>query len=327
MTGSRARDVIVVGAINIDLVVAAARLPGAGETVVGERLQRYGGGKGANAAVAASRAGALVHVVGAVGADDHGRGALAELVAEGVDVTGVAVLDDEATGVALIVVDAHGENQIAVAAGANGAVTALHVSHVLDQLLANAGCVLVSTEIPGAAVAAAVEAASAAGVTCVLNPAPPLPEVAQLLEHGVILTPNASESVQLAAMLGGDVGAQDPTIAARTIHRYFGAPLVVTLGDKGALLLADGSETTVPPRRVQVRDTTGAGDTFNGVLAARLAAGEPLGRAVVAAGAAASLAVEHIGARTAMPTGAQIDAVLATAPPDHYENVSREGPR
>ena len=308
--GGATLAVIVVGAINVDLVVATARLPCAGETVVGERLERYGGGKGANAAVAASRAGALVYLVGAVGADDHGRGALAELAAEGVAVTGVTVLDDEATGVALIVVDAHGENQIAVAAGANGALSALHVTRVLDQLLAHAGCVLVSTEIPGAAVVAAVEAASAAGVRCVLNPAPPLPEVAQLLMHQPVLTPNASESIQLATMLG-DVGGQDPTSAARTIHRHCGAPLVVTLGEQGALLLAAGSETMVAPRQVQVRDTTGAGDTFNGVLAARLAAGEPLEQAVVAAGAAASLAVEHIGARTAMPTAAQIDAVLA----------------
>ena len=133
--------------------------------------------------------------------------------------------------------------------------------------------------------------------------------VARLLRHQPILTPNASESVQLATMLG-DVSGQDPTSAARTIHRHCGAPLVVTLGERGALLLADGSETTVPPRQVQVRDTTGAGDTFNGVLAARLAAGEPLEQAVIAAGAAASLAVEHLGARTAMPTTAQIDAVL-----------------
>ena len=326
MTGTQARDVIVVGAINVDLVVAAARLPRAGETVVGERLERYGGGKGANAAVAAARAGARVHLVGAVGADDYGRGALAELVAERIDVTGVAVLDDETTGVALIVVDAHGENQIAVAAGANGALSALHVTRALDHLLADAGCVLVSTEIPGAAVVAAIEAASAAGVRCVLNPAPPLPEVAGLLRHQPVLTPNASESVQLATMLGA-VGGPDPTSAARTIHRHCGAPIVVTLGAKGALLIADGRETTVPARKVQVRDTTGAGDTFNGVLAAWLAAGEPLEQAVVAAGAAASLAVEHIGARTAMPTDAQIDAVLATAPPNHYENVSREGPR
>ena len=309
-TGATNRAVIVVGAINVDLVVAAARLPGAGETVVGERLERYGGGKGANAAVAASRAGALVYLVGAVGADDHGRGALAELAAEGVAVTEVAMLDDEATGVALIVVDADGENQIAVAAGANGALSALHVTRALDHLLAHAGCVLVSTEIPGAAVVAAVEATSAAGVRCVLNPAPPSPEVAQLLRHQLILTPNASESIQLATMLG-DVGGPDPTRAARVIHRHCGSPVVVTLGEQGALLLADGSETKVAPRQVQVRDTTGAGDTFNGVLAARLAAGEPVDQAVTAAGAAASLAVEHIGARTSMPMAAQIEAVLA----------------
>ena len=119
--------VIVVGAINVDLVVAAPRLPGPGETVVGGGLQTFGGGKGANAAVAAARAGAIVRLIGAVGDDDTGAAALAELRGEGIDVDDVAVLAGESTGVALIVVDDHGENQIAVGAGANAAIDAAHV--------------------------------------------------------------------------------------------------------------------------------------------------------------------------------------------------------
>src|SRR3954451_26036 len=180
--------VVVVGAVNVDLVVVAPTLPAPGETVVGGGLQTFGGGKGANAAVAAARAGATVKLIAAVGDDDHGRSAVAELEAEGVDVTGVAVLSGEPTGVALIVVDDGGENQIAVGAGANAAINTGDVRNQVREAVADAGCVLVSTEISAAAVRAAVEEAVAGSVLCVLNPAPALPVVAELLELGVILT-------------------------------------------------------------------------------------------------------------------------------------------
>jgi ribokinase len=307
--------VVVVGAINVDLVVAAPRLPGPGETVVGGGLERHGGGKGANAAVAAARAGAAVRLVGAVGADETGAAALAELRADGVETDDVAVLDGVPTGVALIVVDDRGENQIAVGAGANAAVTAEQVRTALRDGLATAGCVLVSTEIPGAAVAAAVEAATRAGVRCVLNPAPVIPVVAELLAHGPVLTPNSTECRDLAVLLGTDLTADaaDPSVppGARAVAARTGAPVVVTLGGDGAVLLAPGAEPDpVPPRPVTVRDTTGAGDTFNGVLAARLASGVDLGTAVRLATTAASLSVGHVGARTGMPSAEAIDAAL-----------------
>lgn len=318
---SGGRGVVVVGAINVDLVVAAPRLPGPGETVVGAGLERHGGGKGANSAVAAARAGASVRLVGAVGADETGAAALAELRADGVDTRAVTVLDGVATGVALIVVDDRGENQIAVGAGANAAVTAEQVRDALRDALPTAGCVLVSTEIPAAAVAAAVEAAAAAGVRCVLNPAPVIPVVAELLGHGPLLTPNGSEIRDLVALLGiggppsgavaGEVSAGAGAIAARSR-----APVVVTLGADGVLVVApDGEPEHVPSGKAEVRDTTGAGDTFNGVLAARLAAGDELGAAVRVATAAASLSVAHVGARTGMPRTGAIDKALSAALP------------
>ena len=138
---------LVVGALNIDLVVAATALPGPGETVVGTDLQRHGGGKGGNSAVAAVRAGADVRYLGAVGDDDFGTTALAELCAEGIDVTDVVVKKGCATGAAIIVVDPSGENQIAVAAGANGSVTAEDVRAAVERADGWPGCVLVSTEI------------------------------------------------------------------------------------------------------------------------------------------------------------------------------------
>ena len=234
------RMVIVVGAINVDLVVAAPRLPGPGETVVGDGLQTFGGGKGANAAVAAARAGATVRLIGAVGDDDTGAAALAELRNEGVDVSDVAVLAGESTGVALIVVDDRGENQIAVGAGANAAITADHINRCIGSALPSAGCVLVSTEIPPVAIAAAVEAATAAGVVCLLNPAPVIPVVVELLSRGPIVTPNGSELHDLTTLLGGN-GAASPEEAASRVAAVSRQPVVVTQGADGVLLITSDS--------------------------------------------------------------------------------------
>jgi ribokinase len=304
------RTVIVVGAINVDLVVVTPRLPGPGETVVGGGLQTYGGGKGANAAVAAARAGARVRLIGAVGADDTGAAAVAELAGEGIDTSDIAVLAGESTGVALIVVDHNGENQIAVGPGANAALTADHVRNRLRAALHIAGCVLVSTEIPDEAVHAAVEEAAAARVECILNPAPVLPVVVELLQLGPIVTPNESELRDLLTMLGADrdSSASDGAalVAARS-HR----PVVVTLGGDGVLVVdVDAPARSLPAPPVVVRDTTGAGDTFNGVLAARLAGRDELAVAVHVAVAAASLSVGAVGARGGMPTAVAIDAAM-----------------
>ncbi len=302
--------VVVVGAINVDLVVVAPRLPGPGETVVGGGLQTYGGGKGANAAVAAARVGARVRLIGAVGDDDTGTAAVAELAGEGIDVADVAVLPGESTGVALIVVDERGENQIAVGAGANAAVTAEYVRGCLRVALPTAGCVLVSTEIPAAAVAAAVEETTAAGVVCVVNPAPVLTVVGELLALGPILTPNESELADLDSLLGGVTGDSAVESALRIVERSRHA-VVVTQGGEGVLVVdTDLSARTVPATPVAVKDTTGAGDTFNGVLAARLAAGDDLAAAVPVAVAAASLSVGEVGARGGMPTMAAVAAAM-----------------
>jgi len=301
--------VVVVGAVNVDLVVAAPTLPGPGETVVGGGLQTFGGGKGANAAVAAARAGATVRLIAAVGDDDHGRAALAELEAEGVDVSGVAVLGGQSTGVALIVVDEAGENQIAVGAGANAAIDADVARRRIRESLAVAGCVLVSTEISPAAVRVAVEESIAASVTCVLNPAPAVPVVVELLALGVIVTPNESELAEILKQLGEAPGGVAQTDAAKVVSRS-GQPVVVTRGRDGVVIVgraADDVELIAAPQ-VSVRDTTGAGDTFNGVLAARLAAGDSLNDAARIAVVAASLSVTQVGARGGMPTAAAIAA-------------------
>jgi ribokinase len=280
--------VVVVGSINADLVVAVDALPAAGETVTGGRFARWGGGKGANQAVAAARLGARVALVGAVGDDDFGADALRALQDEGIDVYGVARLAGVPTGVALIVVDAHGENQIAVASGANAKLSG--VSLDLD----GEGVLLLGHEVPDAAVIAGAEAAAAAGWRVILNPAPAREIGARVLAAHPILTPNASEAAQLT-------GEADPIEAARALHERTGAPVIVTLGAGGALLYDGGEGERLPAPAVEVVDTTGAGDTVNGALAAELAAGRPLHEAVRFALAAAALSTRAEGARQGMP--------------------------
>jgi ribokinase len=284
--------VVVVGSVNADLVVTVASLPLAGETVTGGSFARFGGGKGANQAVAAARLGAAVAMVGAVGDDDLGEEALRELAAEGVDVSRVARLDGVATGVAAIVVDSRGENQIAVASGANACVE-------VELSLTGDGVVLLGHEVPPSAVEAGLAAARAAGWTAILNPAPARELPAD--PSGVLLTPNADEARALT-------GEKDVDAAARALAALTGAPVLVTLGAEGALLV-DGDEVErLAPLQARVVDTTGAGDTVNGALAAELAAGRPLGDAARFALAAATLSTRAAGARAGMP---RRDEVLA----------------
>jgi ribokinase len=232
-----------------------------------------------------------VALVGAVGDDDLGSAALAELAAERVDVTRVRRLPGVATGVALIVVDARGENAIAVASGANASVDGAAVEAGLAGLLGPAGgVVLLGHEVPDDAVLAGARAARAAGWLPVLNPAPARELSGALLALGPLLTPNATEA---AALTGED----EPAAAAAALARRTGAPVLVTLGAAGVLLHDGGRDEHIPAPAVDVVDTTGAGDTLNGALAAALAGGAPLADAARGAVAAAARSTTAAGAR------------------------------
>jgi ribokinase len=297
--------VVIVGSVNVDLVVATERLPGRGETVLGRRLERYGGGKGANAAVAAARVGAKARLVAAVGDDALGRDALAELVHEGVDTEGVGTVADEATGAALIVVDGSGDNQIAVGAGANAALGPDEVRRALEGALEGAGCLLVSLEVPHEAVRTAAELGRARRIPVIVNPAPARPSALELAALGPIFTPNAGEARRLT-------GETDPRKAAAVLADLSAAPVIVTTGSEGALLLEEpGADAMAlaPPPGVTAVDTTGAGDTFSGALAARIAAGHHLRAAAAFAVAAGACAVRARGARASMPTAAEVHAL------------------
>jgi ribokinase len=284
-------SVLVIGSINADLVVTLDRLPEAGETVTGGRFARHGGGKGANQAVAAARAGARVRFAGAVGDDDLGAAALDELRSEGVDVGSIARLEGGATGVALIAVDREGRNQIAVASGANARVDAALVARALDAAPLGPGdVVLLGFEVPDEAVVAGARAAADAGARAILNPAPARPLPDEMLAHAVVLTPNGLEAATLT-------GETEPAAAARALVRRTGAAVIVTVGADGAVLATGDGIAEIPAPEVDVVDTTGAGDAFNGVLAAGLAAGEEVEEAARRAVEAASASVRRAGAR------------------------------
>jgi ribokinase len=286
-------DLVVVGSVNLDLVVRVPSLPAPGETVSGGTFERHHGGKSANQAVAAARLGASVAFVGAVGDDELGADAVAALERDGIDCSGVARLDDAPTGVALIVVDEAGENQIAVASGANGRLDAAMVQNAVPK---EPRWVLLGLEVPDDAVLAGARAAE----RLVLNPAPARPLPDELLDLGPILTPNEAEARTLT-------GEPDAQAAARALEHRTGAPVVVTLGARGALV---GGEVIAPPP-VRPVDTTGAGDTFSGALAAELARGADLAAATRFATAAAALSTQGAGARGGMPGRAAVEALLS----------------
>jgi ribokinase len=284
--------VVVIGSVNVDLVLRVACLPAPGETVTGGSFARHGGGKGANAAVAAARSGAAVSIVAAVGDDELGRWQLAELSREGIDIAGVTRLEGVPTGVALIVVDESGENQIAVASGANAMLDAELVGRALRSLDPAPGAVCVlGFEVADAALDAAGRWASERAIRVIVDPAPARPISAALLAAHPILTPSASEAIALTGEGGVDR-------AAAVLRERSGAPVLVTLGSGGVLFLDDHGARTIPAPKVDVVDTTGAGDAFVGALAAALARGDELEEATRWAIAAASLSTMVAGARS-----------------------------
>ncbi len=300
--------VIVVGSVNVDLVVTTERLPAPGETVIGGRFERHHGGKGGNQAVAAARLGAAVTFVGAVGGDAFGAEARAALEAEGVDVGELLTLPDQPTGVALILVDDDGENSIAVAGGANAALTSVQVRAAMKRLdLTIEDIVLVGHEIRTGATHEAIRLARLAGATAILNPAPAAGLGRPTLDLATILTPNEGE---LAGLVGTD---GSPSARAKRLlgPEPAGRAVLVSLGARGALLLAGRQARAIAPPRVEVVDSVGAGDTLNGALAAGLAAGLDLAVAARRAVIAASLATTRTGAREGMPTLAELDEVFA----------------
>jgi ribokinase len=298
--------VLVIGSANMDFTVAVPRLPAEGETVTGGSFYVSHGGKGANQAVAARRLGGDVRFVGCVGQDPQGDQVVEQLAAEGIPTDGV-IRTEAATGVALIMVDREGRNQIAVASGANLELLP-DLAKMHASLMPWAEALLLQLEIPVPSVQWALATAREHGVLSILNPAPAQPLPDTLLSLVDCLTPNSNEAEILTgiAVKGPDSASQAAQhLLARGVRR-----VIVTLGAQGALCCDGKSAIHFPAFPVDAVDTTGAGDAFNGALAVGLAVGGTWEEALPLANAAAALACTKRGAQTSFPRRANVEAFM-----------------
>jgi ribokinase len=288
-----AKQVLVAGAINTDLVARVAKAPDAGETVTGSTFAIFGGGKGANQAIAAARSGASTTMFGALGDDDFGRQRRADLDAEGIDTESVVRSTTAASGVALIVVEEEtGQNRISYVPGATMTLTTEQARAAIARVQPQV--VLTTLEPPPETLAALLDAGKQLGATIVLNATPEAIGAKPLLDRIDVLVVNETEAEDL---LGHAVSADNGEEAARSLAALGPGTVVITLGAAGAVVAKSGETASFPAPRVDVVDTTGAGDAFNGVLAAGLAAGLELGEAARRAVEAATASVRLAGAR------------------------------
>jgi len=304
-----AGHIVVVGSSNTDMILQMDHIPRPGETILGGQFSMAAGGKGANQAVAAARAGGQVTFVARVGRDMFGRQAIEAFRRDRIDVEHVMEDDAAPSGVALIFVAASGENSIGVASGANLRLTPDDVQRVAGTI-AGASALVMQLETPLESVRAAAEIAAKHGVPVILNPAPAQPLDDQLLGCVTFLTPNESE----AELLTG-VPVTDETTARQAAEQLRArgvANVIVTLGARGALISAVESEAHVPAFPVRPVDTTAAGDVFNGALAVAMSERRPLIESVRFASAAAALSVTRLGAQPSAPLREEIESFLAT---------------
>lgn len=296
--------ITVFGSINVDLVCRVTEAPRPGQTVVGSDYALIPGGKGANQALAARRAGATVRLVGAIGDDDLGRIALSELEAGGVDLAGV-VRRHGTTGLAIITVDPKGENSIVLSPGANAAASAAALP---ADAFAKGDTLLLQMEVPSAESLIAAKAANRAGARVILSVAPFSPIAPADLGAVSILVVNEHEAADFARHLGLTAAGAEATVAALAGH--LGRTVIATLGPEGAVAAGADGVVRVPALAVTPVDTTGAGDTFCGVLAAYLDEGADLAKAMALAAVAGSLACMKAGAQPSFPMRGEIERAV-----------------
>src|ERR1035437_1838351 len=296
--------VFVAGSINMDVVATASRHPRIGETVAGNAVRYFPGGKGANQAVAAAKLGAPTTLIGRIGKDAFGDQLKTFLAAQGIDLTFVRETAGVHTGTAIITV-ANADNTIVVIPGANATVTAAEVA---APTLAKGDIAVSQFEIPLPTISAFFKRARAAGATTILNPAPAIQFGAEMLDLVDILILNETELGFLtqAELRDTDDDARFIEVA-RLLQTGIDKIVCVTLGRRGVLALIDGKPLIVPGRAVKAVDTTGAGDCFVGAVAAQLAGGKSIGGALDYANVAASICVQRMGAAPSMPTAAEVE--------------------
>ena len=300
--------ITVVGSFNMDLVIEAPRFPAPGEAILGKNFRRACGGKGANQACAVAKLGMPAFMIGAVGQDAFGDEMLAGLNALGVNTTGVARRTDAASGTAMIVLDATGQNQIVVANGANDTLAALDVQRCEHDIRASRA-LLVQLETSMDSVAAALRLAHDAKILTILNPAPFAPVSDKLLRLCDWVIPNENEASQLTGIAVRDLASA--SAAAQKLRDRSQASVLVTLGANGAWLATDSFTGHVPAFKVQAVDTVGAGDTFIGAFSVRVAEGADVREAARFGCAAAAIAVTRRGAQASLPSRSEVEEFLA----------------
>lgn len=297
----------VLGSINADHILNLTHFPRPGETVIGKQYQIAFGGKGANQAVAAGRAGADIAFIACVGADDIGERIRQQLQQDRIDTAPVETVADEATGVAMIFVNGEGENNIGIYSGANAALTPACVARH-QQVIAQADALLMQLESPLESVLAAAKIARANATQVILNPAPATQLSDALLALIDIITPNETEAEILTGI--AVKSDEDAERAAQALHEKGIHTVLITLGRRGVWLSEQGTGVRIPGFSVQAIDTIAAGDTFNGAFITARLEGVAMHDAVRFAHAAAAIAVTRPGAQPSVPWRAEIDTFL-----------------
>ncbi|MDR6402238.1 ribokinase [Enterobacter ludwigii] len=307
-TMKTAGNLVVLGSINADHILNLESFPTPGETVTGNQYQVAFGGKGANQAVAAGRSGAKIAFIACTGDDDTGERVRKQLASDNIDIAPVSVVEGESTGVALIFVNAEGENVIGIHAGANAALTTERVN-AQREIIAHAEALLMQLESPVESVLAAAEIAHQNHTTVVLNPAPARVLSDELLVLVDIITPNETEAEKLTGVrVEND---DDAARAAKVLHDKGIGTVIITLGSRGVWASVNGEGRRVPGFKVKAIDTIAAGDTFNGALVTALLEGKRMDDAIRFAHAAAAIAVTRKGAQPSVPWRKEIDEFLS----------------
>jgi len=304
---SKRAKLAVMGSINADHILNLSHFPRPGETVIGKTYQIAFGGKGANQAVAAGRAGAAIAFIACVGTDDTGERICQQLQRDNIDTTPVEAVAAEATGVAMIFVNGEGENNIGIYPGANAALTPAYVERH-QQVIIDAQALLMQLESPLESVLAAAQLARQHGTQVILNPAPATRLSDELLALVDIITPNETEAEILTGIaVNSELQAQQ---AAQVLHDKGISTVLITLGRRGVWLSEQGKGVRIPGFNVQAVDTIAAGDTFNGAFITARLEGMEICDAVRFAHAAAAIAVTRPGAQPAVPWRTEIDDFL-----------------
>ncbi len=299
-----AGNLVVLGSINADHILNLETFPTPGETVTGNQYQVAFGGKGANQAVAAGRSGANIAFIACTGDDDTGERVRKQLASDNIDTAPVSVVEGESTGVALIFVNAEGENVIGIHAGANAALTTERVE-AQRGIIAGAEALLMQLESPVESVLTAAKIAHENHTTVVLNPAPARVLSDELLALVDIITPNETEAEKLTGIrVEND---NDAARAAKVLHAKGIGTVIITLGSRGVWASVNGEGRRVPGFKVKAIDTIAAGDTFNGALVTALLEGKAMDDAIRFAHAAAAIAVTRKGAQPSVPWRKEID--------------------